>query len=337
VNNVVQDDKGFIWLATIDGLQRYDGNKFITFKTKSTNPASIPGDRISKVYTDEKGNLWIWAKNKVGIFNTGNFTFRQIPIEGDNDKSPFYIKFFTLNDNGDATLFFLKKEFTSSMKKNEKICCNRPVYASIEMGSKGYVSFFPGPDYLFACDSGFGVYNIKTGHTNYRHYNKDNNELINQINHEARGSAIYKGENNLVIYSSRPPGQEVQFINILNTATGKKNRFAVNPKSRSAYYELRGVFEQQNGRLWLYGRDFIGLYKDGQEFLSLISHGYEDEQSTKFDEVYNMYEDRSTTSGLPQKMVCTCSIRMQSCSIVITLYVPEKQRQWKTLFILPAN
>jgi len=40
VNNVVQDDKGFTWLAAIDGLQRYDGNKFITFKTKSSNSST---------------------------------------------------------------------------------------------------------------------------------------------------------------------------------------------------------------------------------------------------------------------------------------------------------
>jgi ligand-binding sensor domain-containing protein len=33
VNNVVQDYKGFIWLATINGLQRFDGNKFLTFKS----------------------------------------------------------------------------------------------------------------------------------------------------------------------------------------------------------------------------------------------------------------------------------------------------------------
>jgi len=90
VNNAVQDDKGFIWIATIDGLQRYDGNKFITFKSKSSNPSSIPGDRISKVLKDEKGNLWVLAKNKTGIFNTNNFTFQHVPIEGDTEENPFF-------------------------------------------------------------------------------------------------------------------------------------------------------------------------------------------------------------------------------------------------------
>ena len=292
VNNVVQDDKGFIWLATIDGLQRYDGNKFITFKTKSSNRSSIPGDRVSKVYTDEKGNLWVWAKNKIGTFNTSNFTFRQVPIEGDDEKNPFFIKFFTLNDNGDATLFLPEKGIYTLDEKKGKFTATGLFTLPPRWEVKDMYHSYLEPEYLFACDSGFVVYNIKTGHVNYRNNNKDKGELINQIQDETRGSVIYKAENNLVIYSTRPQGQEVEFINILNTTTGKKNRFVVNPKSQSGYYELRGVFAQENGRLWLYGRDFIGLYKDGQEFLTLMSHGHEDEQSTKFDEVYNIYEDR---------------------------------------------
>jgi ligand-binding sensor domain-containing protein len=292
VNNVVQDDKGFIWLATIDGLQRYDGNKFITFRTKSSNRSSVPGDRISKVFKDEKGNLWLWAKNKVGTFNTTNFTFHQVPIEGDDEKRPFFIKFFTLNDNGDATLFIPEKGiYVLDEKKGKFVPAGLFTLPRKWEVSDMYHSYRE-PDYLFACDSGFVVYNIKTGHINYRHYNKDKHQLINQIRHETGGATIYKTEKNLVIYSTRPQGQAVQSINILNTRTGKRNRFVVNPKSKSGYYELRGVFEQQNGRLWLYGRDFIGFYQDGQEFLTLISHGYQDEQSTKFDEVYNMYEDR---------------------------------------------
>ena len=48
VNNVVQDDKGFMWLAAIDGLQLYDGNKFITFKTKSSNSSATKREMMQR-------------------------------------------------------------------------------------------------------------------------------------------------------------------------------------------------------------------------------------------------------------------------------------------------
>jgi ligand-binding sensor domain-containing protein len=304
VNNVVQDDKGFIWLATIDGLQRYDGNKFITFKSKSSNPSSIPGDRVSKVFKDEKGNLWVWAKNKTGIFNTSNFTFRHVPIEGDSEENPFFIKFFTFNENGDATLFLLNKGiYTYNETKGKFIAAGLfrlpPGWEVNDMYHARQES-----DYLFACNEGIAIYNAKTSNINHLNYNKDDVELINQLKNETKAFNIYKRENNVVFYVTSPQGQEGQFLNILNTKTGKKNRFAINPKSKSGHYELRGVLEQQNGRLWFYGKDFIAEYKDGNEFFRVISHGYEDEQSTNFDEVFDMYEDRqhniwaSTKNGL---------------------------------------
>ena len=53
VNNVVQDQNGFIWLATINGLQRYDGHKFSSYKHQPGNPSTPPTDNITDVYLDE--------------------------------------------------------------------------------------------------------------------------------------------------------------------------------------------------------------------------------------------------------------------------------------------
>lgn len=41
VNNVVQDHRGFILLATVNGLQRYDGHKFLSFNSQPGNPSAI--------------------------------------------------------------------------------------------------------------------------------------------------------------------------------------------------------------------------------------------------------------------------------------------------------
>ena len=41
VNNIIQDQKGYIWLATANGLQRYDGIKFSTYRADPGNPKSL--------------------------------------------------------------------------------------------------------------------------------------------------------------------------------------------------------------------------------------------------------------------------------------------------------
>src|SRR5207344_2690150 len=82
VNNVVQDNRGYIWLATINGLQRYDGNNFLTFTHDPDNPNSIPAENVYFTYKDRKGRLWIATiDNSVGIFDTENFKYRETKVE----------------------------------------------------------------------------------------------------------------------------------------------------------------------------------------------------------------------------------------------------------------
>src|SRR5215472_9410275 len=67
VFNIAQDKQGYIWLATVDGLQRYDGNRFLTFRHSGANPHSIPADFIVQLTEDKDGNLWIYSGQKIGF------------------------------------------------------------------------------------------------------------------------------------------------------------------------------------------------------------------------------------------------------------------------------
>ena len=54
-----QDDEGFVWIGTRNGLNRYDGINFEVFQHDETNPNSISNNRIETIYTSSKGQLWI--------------------------------------------------------------------------------------------------------------------------------------------------------------------------------------------------------------------------------------------------------------------------------------
>lgn len=57
VHAVAQTPDGFLWLATEEGLTRFDGNSFTVFNKQNT-PA-IQSNIILALYTDRKGTLWI--------------------------------------------------------------------------------------------------------------------------------------------------------------------------------------------------------------------------------------------------------------------------------------
>jgi len=59
VRYILQDSKGFIWMGTLNGLCRYDGNSFITFKPQFGNNLSLVDHRIYDLEEDKNGFLWI--------------------------------------------------------------------------------------------------------------------------------------------------------------------------------------------------------------------------------------------------------------------------------------
>jgi len=64
VTSILQDSKGFIWVGTQDGLNRYDGYSFKIFKTKKSVSNSISGNYIQAICEDRNGNIWIGTKDK---------------------------------------------------------------------------------------------------------------------------------------------------------------------------------------------------------------------------------------------------------------------------------
>ena len=59
VNAVLQDRKGFLWVGTNDGLNRYDGYAFTVFKPDENDPASLSNSVITAIVEDARGYLWI--------------------------------------------------------------------------------------------------------------------------------------------------------------------------------------------------------------------------------------------------------------------------------------
>ena len=58
IRYLLQDSKGFIWMSSLNGLNRYDGNSFISF-FPNAEKISLADHRIAKLYEDRNGLLWI--------------------------------------------------------------------------------------------------------------------------------------------------------------------------------------------------------------------------------------------------------------------------------------
>src|SRR3989344_6421729 len=57
INDITQTNDGHLWIATFDGLVKFDGMKFTVYNTSNTPEFKING--IKRLFTDSKGKLWI--------------------------------------------------------------------------------------------------------------------------------------------------------------------------------------------------------------------------------------------------------------------------------------
>ena len=64
VNQIVQDDLGFLWLATSDGLKRYDGYLIRDFRHDANDPNSPADNYIYALLKDRSGKIWVADGNR---------------------------------------------------------------------------------------------------------------------------------------------------------------------------------------------------------------------------------------------------------------------------------
>lgn len=59
VTTIFQDSKGYMWIGTVDGLNRYDGNKIKIYNSSNENRNTLSSTYIMDVEEDSYGNIWI--------------------------------------------------------------------------------------------------------------------------------------------------------------------------------------------------------------------------------------------------------------------------------------
>lgn len=85
---ILQDQSGFLWFGTTDGLNRYDGYSFEVFQPDTDNPTSISDRWITSLLSDRQGNIWVGTlRGGLNRYdpNTGTFiTYANEPLNSES-------------------------------------------------------------------------------------------------------------------------------------------------------------------------------------------------------------------------------------------------------------
>ncbi len=74
---IARDHDGYLWVATWDGLARYDGVGFRVWQHDPEDPASLPGNLIQALYVDGRNRIWVASEGGgVSVMDTSRSGFR---------------------------------------------------------------------------------------------------------------------------------------------------------------------------------------------------------------------------------------------------------------------
>ena len=82
IYDLIQDQSGFIWVATQDGLNRFDGHNFKTYKYNSSDSTSISSNFITTLLEDNSGHVLVGTiDNGLNIYNQIDDNFIKVHLE----------------------------------------------------------------------------------------------------------------------------------------------------------------------------------------------------------------------------------------------------------------
>jgi hypothetical protein len=82
IHDILQDQTGFIWIATWNGLSRYDGSEFVNYLHDPNDPTTIPYFAIYDICCDRYNNIWVATPIDLplGLYDRRNDRFIRYPF-----------------------------------------------------------------------------------------------------------------------------------------------------------------------------------------------------------------------------------------------------------------
>ncbi|UYQ92608.1 hypothetical protein MKQ68_21230 [Chitinophaga horti] len=294
IQAIVQDVRGYIWLASNNGLQRYDGNRFITFNHQPGNLHPFENDFVGFVYEDARHRLWVGTgDNKVGIFDTRTFKFKEVPVKWRMNNTIFIIKrltdvqgnlVMTTIDNGVYLYDSVRNVFNQSEDFLKVPKGWRPnTIVDDKKDGKLWMS----------CAEGLVMYDPKTNNINYRGHNPDKNPFITRFAENKHTHWLHLDQHRRLSFVTWEPDKPGPWVCVFDLASNNSKNYSLAKEIGLGYHEVFGPMEQRNGRLWFHGLPFLAEYTgDSTQPFIPIRNEYLTEQSIRFDRVERVYEDR---------------------------------------------
>ncbi len=272
IYHMLKDSRGFLWMGTEDGINRFDGKKIKLYMSGATGESTY----IQGITEDTLSNLWIGSHK--GVYQYVRKMDKFIKPVLKNSPGTESVHVF----GGQAkSVFFLTEKGLFLLQKNTLILITREMVYTRSQYNNFIVQSPDGTIWLLDPELGIKSYSSSTHRVSTYFSDKENNvfgqpETFSCINFDRRGNMWLAGRGGL-------------------TKFDLKNNSVKNYKKGLDFqqYNTGGITEDKTGLIWLAteGNGILVFDPAKEAVVRRIAHQDDVTNSLKFNEIGNIYID----------------------------------------------
>ena len=284
---IMQDQTGFMWFGTLDGLNRYDGYNFVVYRNDPDKTSSLSNNVINTILEDRFGALWVGTENGLNKFDKRQEKFVRFKHQDNDINSISSSSINSIYEDKSGVLWIgtangLNK-LDQQTNKIVKYNYNKTDLFSIS-SNVVYTIFQDNSETLWVgTEKGLNKFDIETQQfTTYNStFSSPNDNIITAIL-EGKSGTLWVGTAQGLSTFDR----ETKKIEPYNYASIDLSYLIDSP--------IRSIHEDESGILWI-GTDGAGLHELNPKTGQVISHKHDSEDSKSLgnNNVISLYEDKS--------------------------------------------
>ena len=288
VKCLFQDSKGFLWIGTEDGLNRYDGYDFEIMNSSPIDPSSICGNDISCIYENPyDSTLWIGSQNAgLNIYNREQNNFYSFSFSSDSrNKIPSnYVNDLIATNNGtlwiatnSGGLCYFDKKDSSFIKPGFYSQINLRTINCLEKDDEGNL--------WFGTPSGLYRWNYLNKNSDdipekIMFSKKHNRQGITSLKFDLKGN-LWIGTINNGLYKYHPKSES-------------SSHFLPDTENNSlAELRVYDILLRNNGEIWIGTNNGLCRYNSKTKDFEVFRNISNNSESLNNNIVYSLFEDRA--------------------------------------------
>lgn len=284
VSAILKDRRGFMWFATEDGLNRFDGYKYTHYKHDPDTPGSIHDSFILSLLEDEAGEMWVGTSTGLDHYDRASDQFVHYPHPGKNlavhtifrdSRSRIWLG----TDHGLYLFDRTRRSYQLFRYLGPDAVAGSEFVTSIAEGD-GYVLWVGTEKGLFQLDIASG------GYSSFRDVLREGNSRKSdwvKVLHRDRKGNLWVGTHGGGVVVLGPSGKvERNFVYDLANPSGV------------SHDDILSMMEDKLGRLWIGTENGgVSIYDPATGKFTILKNDPDDRNSLSNNSVYAIYRDNA--------------------------------------------